>query len=56
MNNEQGNEISVLIEREESLRTFNIKPRLSEDVLNWQIGVAQPLFLAPMQKKQYVLE
>ena len=51
VNNEQGNEISVLIEREEVLRTFNIKPRLSEDILNWQIGVSSAFILSPDAKK-----
>ena len=50
VNNEQGNEISVLIEREEVLRTFNIKPRLSEDILNWQIGVSSAFILSPDAK------
>ena len=51
VNNEQGNEISVLIEREEFLRTFNIKPRLSEDVLNWHIGVSSAFILRSDAKK-----
>tara|TARA_B100000963_G_scaffold297892_1_gene269474 strand:+ start:6925 stop:8256 length:1332 start_codon:yes stop_codon:yes gene_type:complete len=51
VNNEEGNEISVLIEREELLRTFNIKPRLSEDVLNWQIGVSSAFILSSDAKK-----
>ena len=51
VNNEEGNEISVLIERKESLRTFNIKPRLSEDVLNWQIGVSSAFILRSDAKK-----
>ena len=51
VNNEQGNEISVLIEREEVLRTFNIKPRLSEDILNWQIGVSSAFILSSDAKK-----
>lgn len=50
VNNEQGNEISVLIEREEVLRAFNIKPRLSEDILNWQIGVSSAFILSPDAK------
>ena len=51
VNNEEGKEISVLIEREKSLRTFIIKPRLSEDVLNWQIGVSSAFILSPDAKK-----
>jgi regulator of sigma E protease len=51
VNKEEGNEISVLIEREEFLRTFNIKPRLSEDVLNWQIGVSSAFILSSDAKK-----
>jgi len=51
VNNEKGNEISVLIVREEVLRTFNIKPRLSEDILNWQIGVSSAFILSPDAKK-----
>ena len=51
VNNEEGNEISVLIEREEFLRTFNIKPRLSEDVMNWHIGVSSAFILSSEAKK-----
>ncbi len=51
VNNEEGKQISVLIEREKFLRTFIIKPRLSEDALNWQIGVSSAFILSSDAKK-----
>ena len=51
VNNEEGKEISVTLEREGFLRTVNIKPRLSDDILNWQIGVSSAFILSPNAKK-----
>ena len=51
VNNEEGAEILVVVERKELLRTFTIKPKLSEDVMNWQIGVSSAFLLSSDAKK-----
>ena len=40
INKSKGNEISVKILRENELNTFLVKPNLSENNFNWQIGVS----------------
>ena len=51
VNFEKGNKISFLVERQESLKTFIIKPKLSEDSLNWEVGISSAFILKSNSRK-----